>query len=479
MKWKIKIILFTFFLSGFLFLVQKAEAGIIRQQLFKDSFIFSALGHPFVQSFATSTFDNFVGKIPQKVSFSIRQSQAGTWFVFFCIPKFIPTDPQIGTIQQIFGDPFCDSGINKGSFSIPSQFNDIPQNFTINFNTTSTIQAGKSYILYFNYDIQAQATGFQMFGSQNSNADPSGSFFNRISSNPPAQLTDSGHDMFFILETEADNQVNFNFPQDQIGTNDFDFWDLNIHFNKTTPTSTFGGVFVFYATSTTNLSLSSNKFFTDLKLLPNGGVFDTTILKSRNLEIGDWFAKAELQSGNGSILATSSVIHFVINNATVSVEHPFFPPTGKSVLTSSTINQIFASSTIDCSAFEFSLFSSTTVQALGCQAKKTAIEVLNFLLFPQFGGLDFFNNQIAAFKNVFPFNIFFNFKEIAQSNIITHQITDKKISLPLLFNSSTIPIITSSTLANFIGQSNKDLIFDFQKQVIWIFTGFLIIASIL
>ena len=155
----------------------------------------------------------------------------------------------------------------------------------------------------------------------------------------------------------------------------------------------------------------------------------------------------------------------------------FPPPTAEDLIPSSLLDIPFIVITEDCSQFEISLLSSSTIDGLICAGKKIGFDILTFLFVPT-QGLDFFNAQIASFAGVFPFNIFFGFTDTLKTFVESHDITEKTIDFPLLFDDTTVTILSSSTLSGFIGESNKDLIFELQKNIIWLTVMFVMFKTV-
>jgi len=107
-----------------------------------------------------------------------------------------------------------------------------------------------------------------------------------------------------------------------------------------------------------------------------------------------------------------------------------------------------------------SWFASSTLRQISC-----------VLFNPTSDGMDAFNQAIDDFTGVFPFNIFFRFNDIAQYTIESYGNGNLTLSLPLLVSSTTVPILSSSTLENFVGTSVKNTIFDLEKYMAWFAVG--------
>lgn len=133
----------------------------------------------------------------------------------------------------------------------------------------------------------------------------------------------------------------------------------------------------------------------------------------------------------------------------------------------STVTIGTASSTVDCSAYDdTAFFSSSTIAAIGCYIKEAAVDTLNFLIVPDAaGGLTFLNNQFSKFQDVFPFSLFFNFNELASFTLESYNYENATLNFSVF--GTEFALISSSTLTAFVGQANKDLIFDLQKYLAW------------
>lgn len=140
-----------------------------------------------------------------------------------------------------------------------------------------------------------------------------------------------------------------------------------------------------------------------------------------------------------------------------------------------------ASSTVDCSQYDdTAFFSSSTIASIGCYIKEAAVDTLNFLIIPDSaGGLTFLNNQFTEFQNTFPFSLFFNFNEIVELAIDSWETDGSTFQFPVVLRvnlaSTTIPLLSSSSIVNIVGQESVNLLFEFQKYLAWVFVGYLAI----
>lgn len=141
----------------------------------------------------------------------------------------------------------------------------------------------------------------------------------------------------------------------------------------------------------------------------------------------------------------------------------------------STLTIGFSTSTNDCSVYSGGLFSSSTLQALGCYAENVGYNIVNFLFYPN-TGLTFFNERVNDFTNVFPFSLVFGTLEQI------HESAENKsgsgtISIPLGFSSTSISI-SSSTIKSFVGISTYETVRSTQDAFLWAVLGIAIFSII-
>lgn len=124
---------------------------------------------------------------------------------------------------------------------------------------------------------------------------------------------------------------------------------------------------------------------------------------------------------------------------------------------------------VDCSAYDISLFSSSTLEGVGCVLKKTALGVVSILFVPSMS-LTFFQESIEDFKLVFPFSIFFEIQETisdASSGSLSSASSTLTWNYPI--GGQTIPItFSSSSLSSVIGTDLKNLYFTIARMFLWL-----------
>lgn len=136
----------------------------------------------------------------------------------------------------------------------------------------------------------------------------------------------------------------------------------------------------------------------------------------------------------------------------------------------------------DCSAYNGGLFSSSTLQALGCFANNTAITLIDvfFIPSPSSTGVGVFRNSLTAFTTVFPFNIFFNFASIVNDSADGYEVEDNTISwtVPMSIGSKTFSFNSSTLTSAGVSTSTWATVREWESNLIWLFAAFGIIATI-
>lgn len=189
-----------------------------------------------------------------------------------------------------------------------------------------------------------------------------------------------------------------------------------------------------------------------------------------------WYAQASIVHGTSTV-AKSTILQFTITSSTSGIVNP----TSTNPLANVNIGGIEVESgafNVDCSAFTLGLFSSTTIPAIFCQVKKTTYEIVDFLFIPSIAATSDFFNKLSLFRDVFPFSPFFTVLDTIGDESENFVVDDSmSFNLPLTFSSSSITILSSSTISDHLGQSNKDLIFTFQEYLFWLFATGLVIKQ--
>jgi hypothetical protein len=148
---------------------------------------------------------------------------------------------------------------------------------------------------------------------------------------------------------------------------------------------------------------------------------------------------------------------------------------------------VYGTSTIDCSAYFAYLFSSSTMQGIGCVAKEVISWSFNVLFWPGFSqdqtGLNGFSAIVSStekFQTVFPFAVAFQVYDGLKHGLDSYSSApDYQFSVPYPWATSTSLIVyNSSTVANTIGSTGKSLWFNTLNAVIWVVGGLTILTLI-
>ena len=176
--------------------------------------------------------------------------------------------------------------------------------------------------------------------------------------------------------------------------------------------------------------------------------FGVSVAKTIPLTAGfTYYARAELY--RDSTLIASSAIH----------EFTILDPTGGTIgyidqeRFVDEIADLFPSD--DCSTFEGSIFSSSTLEALGCVSKNVFQDVFKFLLKPTDLSLGFVDDTFKSYQSIFPFSIVFKSNDAIRSAIESAKEDNAaNITFNTTFHSGnpiSITILSSSTMVNFFG----------------------------
>lgn len=135
--------------------------------------------------------------------------------------------------------------------------------------------------------------------------------------------------------------------------------------------------------------------------------------------------------------------------------------------------------TVDCSAY--SVWTSST-EAIACAGEKVLKGTLGFLFEPNTisGSTDYFLTSLDALKDVFPFNVFFNFNSLLQDEAsVIATSNNTALVLPLWTGGPNLTILSSSTIATAVGTSTQATALAIQTALIWVLTGIAMIKMIL
>lgn len=169
----------------------------------------------------------------------------------------------------------------------------------------------------------------------------------------------------------------------------------------------------------------------------------------------DWNATAylvDLANASGSVVvATSTEITFSITGSVPDTEY------STSSVGSEGLDTLFALD--DCSAYEGGLFSSSTLQALGCVAVNSGKTLARFLLIPQDNVEEYFFTSVQNIQTVFPFSLILGSRNLIKSAINENNIDDNPgLTLNLEINGDTeqIVFLTEDTLDNTLFNNDAD-----------------------
>jgi|GEM_PF-5144298 len=380
-----------------------------------------------------------------------------------------------------------------GSFTT---YNGVPgsnQEFCLDMSGTGVnFNPAKYYSFVINYGSQGEAhfyaSGSNLWGSTTDNL-----YYH-------AQApSDTGGDVYFKITTDYTanpNSLSINFPANTATTTDFSafgtYYTAPNSPGYPLPNSQSLYIKFYYgqdqtqvglgraSTATTTLSQRVIETAYVLNLQP-GTNYHRYISKTYDLASSTYYALAELYDSNGNLLITSPETSFTIISGSKS-----FQSVGASGVwdnASSTYNlnptSIFgtinpeASSSIfyvDCSNESLS---SSTMSTLLCYSKKGAGLIGAMLFQPSAGISNFFQNQLSEMTHVFPFNLFFGLNYILENQIsINSSSTPRTITASIW--GQNIEILSSSTLANVVGTTQKNDIFSLIVAGEWAFAALLI-----
>lgn len=216
-------------------------------------------------------------------------------------------------------------------------------------------------------------------------------------------------DMYFSLGDVPGDHIDLEFPQDDsLISNDF------LAFYTRASYAYLDGEFkvrVRYGVSTGLEFYNETNATSSFPFIASN--FPVSVNKSVALTAGfTYYARAELYR-DSTIIASSSIHEFIIldpSDGTIGYidEQPF----------TDDIASLFPSD--DCSAYSASIFSSSTLEALGCVSKNVFKDVLAFLFKPTELSLGFVQDTFNSFQNVFPFSIIFETKRAIEEAIETN-----------------------------------------------------------
>jgi len=169
----------------------------------------------------------------------------------------------------------------------------------------------------------------------------------------------------------------------------------------------------------------------------------------------------------GALLATSSIRHFLVPGS----QNPYLPPDNGTLCNSptSTIPALY----VTCNN-SFTLFSSTTLEDVGCKLKQISFQVVACVIVPHNSTTDFIQNSFTKFQAVPPFSVFYGIQNgISQGASTTMSSASSSQTWNFELGGSTIPLtIGTSTLHESLGDTLTDLWFTTIRLLLWLATIF-------
>jgi len=182
---------------------------------------------------------------------------------------------------------------------------------------------------------------------------------------------------------------------------------------------------------------------------------------------GTIYANIEIQAGDPLGEIVSSSISFTVGS-TISLPTgqgigPIFPiPLGNIGTSTSPFY-------VDCSAYEISLFSSSTLQGIGCVIKKTGLELAQGLFEPSTSTLAGY--QQISFETKLPFAYFYSLKDAIESanTSSTNSFPSLSVKVPSFRGNATTSFVvfSTSTITNYVGTDFVTTFRAFLVFVLW------------
>lgn len=255
-------------------------------------------------------------------------------------------------------------------------------------------------------------------------------------------------------------------PNGEAGPEDFD-WKVRT-FNTATSTngaSLYYAMYVYYGMTSSTMGFSDGSGVLSYQSLNSAGQ-DTVIVKTKNLSsfaptyspTSTFYAQAKLFQVNNmngqyesSIIAQSGITEFQFTNESFN---PAWEP-------SSTINN-------GCG------YAPENILDVGRGLSYGLCRFVQGLNTIKQGNLEFLKQSWTETKTKFPFIVFTQLTDeaIAQSAVVASSTTDK--SFVITFGNPwniTVPVLTSSTLVNIMGQQNKDDFFTYLRNLTYLSTA--------
>lgn len=139
-------------------------------------------------------------------------------------------------------------------------------------------------------------------------------------------------------------------------------------------------------------------------------------------------------------------------------------------------------SPVDCTGYTIGLFSSTTLDGIGCVVKKTASEILNWLFVPDPAAWVSLSESMQKFREIEPFNTIYSVRSTLAGNLVTSTPATLSMTLPIPNHQNTEIVLLSSQPPFGTGATSTAMqtaIKDTTRAIIWVGVAFLALAIIL
>lgn len=201
-----------------------------------------------------------------------------------------------------------------------------------------------------------------------------------------------------------------------------------------------------------------------------------TIPKSRQLSV---YGVSSTWNFAPYVIRGSSTYVGALGTFEIDLNATGTPPNGTYGFNTGFVPPYVGSSTYICdnASTSWNPFNGDNYAYVGCV-------IIDRLFHPQTAfSQNYIQNQITGFKSVFPFNIFFSFADSVSGDAVAFNASTSDMALVVPANtfpsSPEIPILTSSTLVNAVGQTRKNQIFLVISNILWLGLGGVIVKMIL
>lgn len=208
------------------------------------------------------------------------------------------------------------------------------------------------------------------------------------------------------------------------------------------------------------------------------------------------YVRGDIFDAAGTLIGTTGVKTFTVlkDGATITG----FGNSSSSLpqFTSSTVDGLTQfiddTFTVDCSAYDgLGFFDADAMAGFICSLQKMAAFVMRHAIFPHQTTIDFVDGAFSGLTRMFPFNLVFSLSDVTQGVLVGDgsltgyttstiaqydRLTFQQNTMAL--GTSTITVLTSSSLASFIGQPAVDKLFQLERAILWILLFLLVVLTI-